>query len=177
MFFKKLETFTVGTPDFELGKVAKKYGAFVDNEFQGIWYNEVVCDELEEFKFNLQKDLREHFEVFWLRANTLIPPHTDSGTKCVINFYVATDDCITQFYTAKEGARKFQIEGQTDGCIYQVDDLEYGPAFLAEPGDTYLLDVTKIHSVIPARDGIVHRGVVCLSSSTLSFEEAAEIFS
>lgn len=39
-----------------------------------------------------------------MEVNSYIPPHTDSDTLAVINFYIDTADCITKFYDVKDGA-------------------------------------------------------------------------
>ena len=40
MYFKKLDL-TFDAPDFQVGKLAIKYGLKVENKFHGIWYNEI----------------------------------------------------------------------------------------------------------------------------------------
>ena len=62
-----------------------------------------------------------------MEVNFFILPHIDSGGKSVINFYVETDKCLTQFYEIKKGSKPFQIDNQTDGCVYDVKDLDNNP--------------------------------------------------
>ena len=85
-----------------------------------------------------------------MRINTTIPPHTDSGIKSTINIYLKTDNCLTQFYKFKNDKPKTeQVENQTDGFIFDENDLEKTTSFIAKPNEAWLLDVSLPHSVVP----------------------------
>ena len=77
----------------------------------------------------------------------------------------------------KKDSKPFQIDNQTDGCVYDVKDLDKGPSFIARPGDVYILDVSKVHSVIPLGEEKVKRKAFCLSSSELNFNAGMWTFS
>ena len=174
MYFKKLNlNFT--PPEFQLGEREMEYGLNVDNEFRGIWYSGIKEDPDFELKKYIPKKYRNNFIVQLMEVNFFILPHIDSGGKSVINFYIETDKCLTQFYEIKKGSKPFQIDNQTDGCVYDVKDLDKGPSFIARPGDVYILDVSKVHSVIPLGEEKVKRKAFCLSSSELNFNELVKI--
>jgi hypothetical protein len=94
----------------------------------------------------------------------------------VVNFYIETNNCATQFYEIKDNARPYQIENQTDGCIYNLDDLVETGSFIAEPGDVYILDVSKVHSVIPLDNTEINRKAICFSTNSLSFNQVEMMF-
>ena len=175
MYFKKLDI-TFDVPDFETDGLAVEYGYDIQNKFRGIWYNHIKKEEECILKHSIPDGLRDHFTVQLMEVNSYIPPHTDSDTLAAINFYINTSNCVTSFYDKKEGAEPHQIKNQTNGCIYNFDDLNLGPGFQAEPGDVYLLDVSKVHSVIPLDNGEIERKALCLSSSSLNFEQVQELF-
>jgi hypothetical protein len=176
MCFKKLNlNFT--PPEFQLGEREMEYGLDIDNEFHGIWYSGIKNDNDFELKEHIPKKYRNQFTVQLMEINYYILPHTDSGVKSVVNFYIETDECLTRFYEVKEGAQPFKINNQTDGCVYRIEDLELGPSFIAKPGDVYILDVSKVHGVIPLTEEKVKRKALCLSSSELNFKQLVEIMS
>jgi len=105
-------------------------------------------------KFNMlniiPKQYKEYFFVTMMCINTQIPPHTDSGIKSNINIYLKTDNCLTQFYKFKNNTPKTeQVDNQTDGFIFDENDLEKTTSFIAKPNEVWLLDVSQPHSVIP----------------------------
>ena len=174
MYFKKLDlNFT--PPEFQLGEREMEYGMNVDNEFRGIWYSGIKEDPDFELKKYIPEKYRHDFVVQLMEINFFILPHTDSGGKSVINFYIETDKCLTQFYNIKKDSKPFKIDNQTDGCVYDLKDLEVGPSFIARPGDIYILDVSKVHSVMPLGEEKVKRKAFCLSSSQLKFKELVNI--
>jgi hypothetical protein len=175
MYFKKLDI-PFDFPSFEIGDCDVSFGIQQDGKFRGIWYNSITSENENQFKNCIPEEFRDSFIVQLMQVNSIILPHTDSESRTVINFYFETDDCITQFYEIKENAKPIKIENQTNGSIYSLKDLEEGPAFLAEPGDVYLLNVSKAHSVIPATDGIVNRSALCLTTASLDFTDVEEFF-
>jgi len=170
-YFKKLNI-NFEVPPIYLGKNEVNYGLEIDNKFHGIWYDEITnLQDIDFKKFVNNKDCK----VNLLQANSYIPPHTDSNMISVLNFYLAADNCLTQFYELKNNAIGSQIKNQTDGKIYTLDELTLGPSFMAFPGDVYLLNVSKVHSVIPLDDRSVKRAAVCLSFPDLNFNEMQKI--
>ena len=174
MYFEKLDI-TFDVPDFDIGDLVVEYGLDISGNFHGLWYNEILDESKCPLKSIIPEELQDSFVIQLMQANTYIHPHTDSDTLAVINFYLSTNGCTTQFHDIKEGAKPFKLPNQTDGCLYSEDDLELGPSFLAEPGDVYLLDVTKVHSVVPANGAQVDRKALCLASTLLDFEQVNQL--
>jgi hypothetical protein len=107
--------------------------------------------------------------------NPYIRPHTDSDRKVGINFYVKCNNAITKFFKEKEGVEQLyeQVVGQTNGVVYKEYNLESTGTFIAAPGEIWILDVSKIHSVInPTRED---RIAYTLSSNELTYSDTLEI--
>lgn len=118
-------------------------------EGKGIAYHYVNFDKFDIFKIIPEK-YKEYFFATMMKINTQIPPHTDSGIKTTINIYLQTDNCLTQFYKFKTDKPKTeQVVNQTDGFIFDENDLEKTNSFVAKTNEAWLLDVSKPHSVIP----------------------------
>lgn len=170
--FVKLKN-TFNTPDYIISNSQLSYGITVDGEFKGVEYLNLK-DKLPEIEQFIPEKYRKHFGVLLMRINTIIPPHTDSDIKTTINFYIRTDDCLTQFYEFKnDNPTTQQVVNQTDGFLFEESDLNKIGGFIAQPNEAWLLDVTKPHSVIPQSE-IKERLAVALSSK-LSYDEVYEI--
>ncbi len=174
MYFKKIDI-PFDTPAFEVGKLAMQYGLKIENKFQGISYNDIKKEKDCPLKEIIPKEFQDAFLMQLMQVNSFIPPHTDSDTLAVINFYLETDDCITQFYDMKKDVKPFQLDNQTNGYLYDLKDLELGPSFHAKPGEIYILDVTKVHSVIPTDKRKIKRKALCLASRFLDFNQVQEL--
>jgi hypothetical protein len=119
---------------------------------------------------------RQYFKGSFFSINTsYIRPHTDSDRKVGINFYVKGNNAITKFFNIKENATVIheQVFGQTNGAVYQEYNLVSTGVFKAAPGEIWILDVSKIHSVINASGE--DRVAYTLSSNILSYDDTLEI--
>ena len=172
MYFEKLNI-KIDTPSYEVGKKELEYGIDINNKFNGLWYSDLKVNEHIDL---IPEKYKSDFYLLFLEANSFILPHSDSGPTTVINFYIETNNCATQFYEVKDNAKPYQIENQTDGCIYNLDDLVETGSFVAQPGDVYILDVSKVHSVIPLDDNEINRKAICFSTKSLNFDEVKKMF-
>ena len=172
MYFKKLDI-KIDIPNYEVGKKQLEYGIDIDNKFNGLWYSDLKITEQIDL---IPEKYKADFYLLFLEANSFILPHSDSGPTAVINFYIETNNCATQFYEIKDNAESYQIENQTDGCVYNLDDLIETESFIAQPGDVYILDVSKIHSVIPLDNNEINRKAICFSTNSLNFDEVKRMF-
>jgi hypothetical protein len=60
--------------------------------------------------------------------------------------------------------------------MFSLDELDEVDNFVANPGEIYLLDVTKPHSVRrPPNVEFVDRIAVCLQSSKFNFDETVQL--
>jgi hypothetical protein len=172
VYFKKLDL-KIDIPSYEIGERAIEYGIDINNKFNGLWYSNLNLKDKVNF---IPKEYASDFYLLFLEANSYILPHSDSGPTAVINFYIKTNNCVTQFYEIKENAKPYQIGNQTDGYVYNLDDLIETDSFIAQPGDIYILNVTKVHSVIPLDNTEINRKAICFSTSSLSFNEVERMF-
>ena len=172
MYFKKLDI-KIDIPNYEVGKKQLEYGIDIDNKFNGLWYSDLKITEHIDL---IPEKHKSDFYLLFLEANSFILPHSDSGPTAVINFYIETNNCATQFYKMKDNAEPYQIENQTNGCVYNLDDLIETESFIAQPGDVYILNVSKVHSVIPLNNTEINRKAICFSTDSLTFDEVEMMF-
>lgn len=163
-------------PEFRSGIGLTKFGEVVDGKFMGINYSKAFVlfsnalnDVIPRFAFDAA-------EKTLMTINREVPPHTDSNIKCVINVYLRTSNCLTQFYTFKGDQQSFQIENQTDGMIFKTECLEPADSFVAKAGDVYLLNVKQPHAVKAQRPGSIDRQALCLQSRTATYQEVLAWF-
>ena len=172
MYFEKLNI-KIDTPSYEVGKKELEYGIDINNKFNGLWYSDLKINEQIDL---IPEKYKSDFYLLFLEANSFILPHSDSGPTAVINFYIETNNCVTQFYEIKDNAKPYQIGNQTDGYVYNLDDLIETESFIARPGDIYILNVSKVHSVIPLDNTEINRKAICFSTNSLSFKEVEMMF-
>ena len=168
MFLKLKEQYSI--KDYSTRGLQMSYGNVVDGEFKGIEYHHADTLSVDRIYDVIPYKYRQHFCLTLMKVNTAIPPHTDSGIKTAINFYLNTNNCLTQYYQPNDAARSSQVENQSDGYIYDETKLVRTDSFLAEPTDAYVLDVTVPHSVIPLGD-IKSRTAFSLTTAKFSFLE------
>ena len=176
MFFHKLnQQFTINNPIKK--DLMIEYGIKTPIKFFGIWYSFTDVENSDELLSVIPNYHKEHCFMYLLESNYRIPPHTDSEVSTIINFYIKTDGCKTQFYHPNDSARKSQIKNQTNGHILNSKDLQKSVSFIAQPGDAYLLDVSKPHAVLPTRPRLFYgnRMAVTLQIMNKSFDESVEM--
>ena len=130
-----------------------KYGLGSGPSFRGIKYtdftNEGTEDDLAiQELWNLVPSMyRRDFQISLMSINRDILPHTDSNVRTVINFYLKAGGYVTSFCEPLARAKSFQLPTQTNGVVYDFNDVSANESFVAEDGDLYVLDVTKLHCV------------------------------
>lgn len=136
------------------GDIIVKYGFEVNNEFKGIIYYDLD-------KYTKKEILQQFFGSYWEQFdlnlmvinNDIIPPHTDSNVKTVINIYIETGSAITHFYKPiTNNITTYKISNQTDGHIYHPKDLIETFNFTAQQNEAWILDVSQIHSVTGSKN-------------------------
>jgi hypothetical protein len=113
--------------------------------------------------FVLPLRYRQDFCLSVMNITDAVPPHTDSEIKCTINFYRETDPCITRFYRCQGNSVTLKIPNQTNGRIYEKDNLVCTGEFMAKEGDAYLLF------------GIKKRTAICLGTDKYDFDQVSEM--
>ena len=131
---------------------------------KGIKYIKTAVSNLDKILEIIPEEKRKDFTVSLMKVSGQIPPHTDSWSSTVINFYIQAENSITQFYVPKVDTPKVhQIENQTNGYMFDLDDLIPTNSFVASSGDIYILDVSKPHAVWSEQD--LDRIAVSLSTT------------
>lgn len=175
MNFVKLKS-TLDISDYLVQDTFISFGLTVDDMFKGIKYSSVKTSLRETVLDLIPEEYRRYFDISIMQVNTTIPPHTDSNITATINFYIKTDDCLTQFYSLKnETPAKHQITNQTTGYLFSIDELDKADSFVASPGEIWLLDVTKPHAVLPTNSNPIDRIALCLQSRKFNFEETIKL--
>jgi len=172
----RLEMFTKLTKPFEtpLYIVTDGLKTFTGVDGRGIDYKKIWSPDAEKLFSILPRRYWDDFHLTVMTINTRIPPHTDTEIKTTINFYIRTDNCRTVFYRAKTSEpTTFQIENQTDGFIFEDSDLEAVDSFVAQPNETWVLDVKQIHSVEPT--GEVLRTAVTVGTHVHEYAAVIEM--
>jgi hypothetical protein len=121
----------------------------IDNIRYGSIYYQVTSPSLDEIFSVIPERYRNDFDSALMVINSVLFPHTDEGVNVGINFYVNTDPSVTQFYTTNAPSISRLENQKTTGAIYDPSTLTATDSFIAENTDAYILDITKIHSVIP----------------------------
>jgi hypothetical protein len=134
---------------FSIERETIRYGLESGGVFYGIKYYEVKwLDEaspLDLFPESMRKDLI----VRYMTINHAAYPHTDSGIEVSVNFYMNTTDEATNFYEfSVDDPTVGKLPNQTNGSVFSLDELKKVCSFNAKDGDIYILNVSKIHSVM-----------------------------
>ena len=130
----------------------------------------------QKLKSLIVEKYRHLFAVNYMVINSqYIPPHIDDKISTTVNFYVNTSDAVTTFYRKKDvQVESERLPEQTNGRLYNIDDLHVVSEFIAKPSDVYLLDVQQLHSVSCNKQE--NRTAYCLQSSIgISYEKCLEI--
>jgi hypothetical protein len=150
------------------------YGKIINNEFKGIKYFIVNTPSYADVYNFIPAEYRKDFYLSLMLVNDHVPPHTDSGINSTINFYIKTENCQTQFYKFKStDPAKVQVDNQTDGYIFDIDDLEATESFTAQAGEVWVLDVTQPHGVVSP--GTITERVAIALSTKLKFDQVCDI--
>ena len=172
MFAKLKNQYSI--KDYSTRGLQMSYGNEVDGEFKGIEYHYADTLSADKIYEVIPYKYRQDFALHLMRINCAVPPHTDSGITASINFYLNTNNCLTQYYKPNEHAARRQITNQVEGFIFDECELTKTDSFLAEPTDAWLLDVSLPHSVIPLGE-MKSRTAFTLATSKHSFNEVIEM--
>jgi hypothetical protein len=154
-----------------------KFGMETPDGFIGIHYRFAEGKDFEKITSLIPPDARPHFCISVMNINTKVPPHTDSGIKTAINVYYRTSGNRTQFYSFRDDSRPLgsKVPGQTDGSVYTEFDLIAEGGFAAQPGDVWVLDVSKPHAVLPIGDAPIDRVAITYATDKFTFNEVCEL--
>lgn len=142
-------------------------GFLIDGK--GIQYYDISTKKIQFFSV-IPERCRKEFCLHLMHINRDIPPHIDDKIRTSINFYIRTEDCQTKYYRVNKRVATHQVENQTNGVIFDENDLTFVDGFVAKPGEAWLLDVTIPHSVAP-NPNFTERLAFSLSTGTYSYAE------
>ena len=156
-------------------KLNNRYGKDENGYFKGISYYDVdklINDEILKI---IPAEYRQCFKVFLMVINTDILPHIDSNTLVAINLYLKTSGAsVTTFYDVKDNVNSVKkLENQTDGCIFDYENLVEKYKFTAKEDEVWILNVKTPHSVKCERNDL--RIAFSIQSSTVSYEQALKL--
>jgi hypothetical protein len=87
-----------------------------------------------------------------------------------------TGSALTQFYTIKnENAIRKQVKNQTNGYMFDIEDLEPTYSFIAESNQAYLLDGSKPHSVLSSETSNLDRSAIVLQTDRFTFDDVSQM--
>jgi hypothetical protein len=174
MYFAKLKN-EFNLSEYEKIKDVVNYGVDYVEEFKGIDYCKVKIPNMYDVYKIIPQQHRKMFGLNLMRINSKVPAHTDSIIKTCINFYIKTEPCITYFHEPiVEQPRMHQINNQSDGHMFNEDDLKRVADFIAKPNEAWILDVKKPHSVVPLF-GISERRAFTLATNHFTFDEVCDM--
>ena len=116
----------------------------------------------DKIEFGIAPDLVAYIEILGGGAG----PHTDEAMT-TLNYTIDDADCITSFWDVKKPANTRPAERIDEfGNVikskvigYNEQELNRLTSFRANPGDAYILDVSKIHSVFKPKYETVRKFV------------------
>lgn len=147
----------------------------VDESGHGIAYYNVTCVNQSQLYNIIPERYRQDFYFSFLKIDAEIPAHTDSADRAVVNFYIKPGNCRTQFYKFNTATpRTRQVKNQTDGFLFDLEELTELDSFVAGPNEAWLLDTTQPHRVIPP-EGFQERTAVQLGTAVHNFNEVVEM--
>jgi hypothetical protein len=148
-FYKKVDISIDAADVKPTDKEIISYGEEINGDFEGIKYNDCIVSDsaFSQIYSVLPSKMRNMFMPMYMQINRDIIPHIDSGVSTVINVYIKSGGYVTEFNKPKEGRKSFKLKNQTNGVSYNFDDVEILDSFVANDGDAYVLDVSKLHSV------------------------------
>ena len=148
--FKKLninflvENYTYGDKIVEYGSLVKNNTFLPKIAYHGAnGQCKVLLEKL------IPKQYHDGFKVAIMDINAQVGPHTDSEILVTINHYIQTNDEVTTFYSFKDNIEivEGKARNQTNGSVFNLLHLVTYGSYTAKENETWILDVTKPHSV------------------------------
>lgn len=100
--------------------------------------------------FDIEPHLIYYAEI---QGPGVLDPHIDHGATVVANFYFDANESITTFYEQNEDSKSKVYTTMQSTGIFDLTSVRPIECFQAKDGESYLLDVTKIHGVISPKIG------------------------
>jgi hypothetical protein len=124
--------------------------------------NEITNTVLQQLPLMLlEKEVPDVFFAKFVKgvSTDILLPHIDIGRRCGINIYIdSSPDQVTSFYN----------------CNQSIEQLEVIETFVSNPGETWGLDTTVLHSVLMPDTS--PRSFISLSFRKLKLKNLVEYF-
>lgn len=180
MNFVKL-THNLNISDYVVNDTFVSYGFIHDTIFKGITYSKTNTSFKSKIFSLIPEEYQHYYNISVMKINSNIPPHIDRTTTASINCYIKTGNCTTHFYKRKSEITEPETPAWNSGTVQQgrifsLNDLDEVDKFYANPGDIYLLDVSKPHLVKSPPDVVyVDRVAICLQTDKFNFNETMKL--
>lgn len=92
--------------------------------------------------------------IFYVEIIGNIKPHRDHNVSCCINYYFTSNNSTTYFYKHIENTAPWVFPGKKTANIYASASVECVDKFKSDDNETYLLNVSEIHSVNTKSSGV-----------------------
>jgi hypothetical protein len=176
--FKKLNFNLKQTPDFHKLKRSKTITSFGNLPTPVLTYYEIgdldyLNSLLPEVWKAFSPDEVVLAEIVNINCDQLAP-HIDHGVTTALNYYIESLDAVTSFYELKENNTGYIYPGRTTANIFDIDQVIKLDSFTAKNNETFLLDVSKIHSVENTRIGV--RRFIQWQWKYLTFDDVYKLF-
>ncbi len=97
-------------------------------------------------------------------------PHRDHVLKTSLNIYIEPRNAVVRFYKVKQGGEPYSPDPKIFyPNLFYHKDLDLCDQFIAEPYDSYLLDVSNVHEVTGVEN--LNRTMIQLSWYSRSFDQ------
>jgi hypothetical protein len=160
-YFKKITSLTLPSadPDSVKGQLIMHYGHSRYYEISDKSFYDAIASSF----------IVPPKEIFLAEAIGPLNCHRDNGVTSCLNYYLRPSGYITEFWEPLENARrirakKYDAELDTFKDVllgYEREDCVFKDSFVAESGDVYILDISKVHSVSHDRPSDVRSFVQC----------------
>lgn len=117
---------------YDTGKVCLSYYAGTNKEIWEQAYDLPI--------FGIRPDV---ISLASITGTGFLNAHRDHSVTVSLNYYFEASICPTSFYTLKEEFKDIKYKKN----VFELNEVEYVDQFIANNGDTYLLNVNEIHSV------------------------------
>jgi hypothetical protein len=165
--------------NYDYGDKIVHYGAhFKDGKIVPKIIYHVATGQCEDLlKRLIPERYQKDFKVAVMDISASVGPHTDSEILVTINHYFQTNDECTMFYVPKKDTNivTSQVQNQTNGVVYRVHQLELYGSFSAKENETWILDVSKPHSVESVRPATKLRKAIVLQTEIHTYEQVIEM--
>jgi hypothetical protein len=165
--------------NYEYGNKIVDYGIhFKDGKIVPKIIYHVASGQCEELlKKLIPNRYQKDFSVAVMDITASVGAHTDSEILVSINHYIQTNDERTIFYKPKNEVviTTSQVKNQTNGVVFSAAQLDVYGMFTAKEDETWILDVSKPHSVESVRTASKLRKAIVLQTVIHPYDQVVEM--